>query len=163
MIGRALALAALVGSAGIGVVPVTHAKPIAVSHELLQQASIITPEGVTVDPNNNPGFPEYTDDAFIYARQALDALGIGRDKVKLCYNDFNTTISKKRTFIYTWVQGAIGRGVPIDCVGNQFHNNINFPIGEFSRLQDVLNIQPVVPIGLSEDWLLISRWITPVV
>ena len=51
MIGRALALAALVGSAGY-VVPLTHAKPIAVSHELLQQASIITPEGVTVDPNN---------------------------------------------------------------------------------------------------------------
>ena len=52
MIGRALVLAALVGSAGIDVVPLTHAKPIAVFHELLQQASIITPEGVTVDPNN---------------------------------------------------------------------------------------------------------------
>jgi hypothetical protein len=51
MIGRSLALAALVGSAGIDVVPLTHAKPIAVSHELLQQASTITPEGVTVDPN----------------------------------------------------------------------------------------------------------------
>jgi len=85
---------------------------------------------ITVDPNNNPGYPEYMDDAFIYARQALDALGIGRDKVKLCYNDFNTTISKKRTFIYNWAKGAIGRGVPIDCVGNQFHNNINFPIDD---------------------------------
>src|SRR5215469_2962516 len=83
---------------------------------------------ITVDPNNNPGYPEYMDDAFIYARQALDALGIGRDKVKLCYNDFNTTISAKRNFIYNWVKGAIDRGVPIDCVGNQFHNNINFPI-----------------------------------
>src|SRR5581483_6377872 len=31
---------------------------------------------ITVDPNNNPGYPEYMDDAFIYARQALDALGI---------------------------------------------------------------------------------------
>jgi hypothetical protein len=27
----------------------------------------------------------------------------------------------------------------------------------------VLNIQPVVPIHVSEDWLVISRWITPVV
>ena len=52
MIGRTLALAALVGSAGIDVVPLTHAESIAVSPELLQQASIITPEGVMVDPNN---------------------------------------------------------------------------------------------------------------
>jgi endo-1,4-beta-xylanase len=85
---------------------------------------------ITVDPNNNPGYPVYMDDAFIYARQALDALGIGRDKVKLCYNDYNTTISAKRDFIYNWVKGAISRGVPIDCVGNQFHNGINFPIDE---------------------------------
>jgi endo-1,4-beta-xylanase len=85
---------------------------------------------ITVDPNNNPGYPEYMDDAFIYARQALDNLGIGRDKVKLCYNDFNTTIAAKRQFIYNWVKGAISRGVPIDCVGNQFHNTINFPIDD---------------------------------
>ncbi len=85
---------------------------------------------ITVDPNNNPGYPEYMDDAFIYARQALDALGIDRTQVKLCYNDFNTTIGAKRTFIYNWVQGAISRGVPIDCVGHQFHNTINFPIDD---------------------------------
>src|ERR1043166_5274144 len=59
MIGRALALAALVGSAGIDVVPLTHAKPIAISDELLQQASIITPEGVTVDPNNKEELKKY--------------------------------------------------------------------------------------------------------
>ena len=33
--------------------------PIAVSHELLQQASIITPEGVTVDPNNKEELKKY--------------------------------------------------------------------------------------------------------
>jgi hypothetical protein len=44
-----------------------------------------------------------------------------------------------------------------------FQNNVNFPIGEFSRVQDVLNIQPVVPIQVSKDWLLITRWIIPVV
>jgi endo-1,4-beta-xylanase len=85
---------------------------------------------ITNDPNNNPGYPEYMDDAFIYARQALDAMSIGRDKVKLCYNDYNTTIPNKRSFVYSWVQGAIARGVPIDCVGHQFHNTINFPIDD---------------------------------
>lgn len=86
---------------------------------------------ITQDPSLPPGTPpEYMDDAFIYARQALDNLGVERTQVKLCYNDFNTTIPAKRQFIYNWVQGAIGRGVPIDCVGNQFHNTINFPIDD---------------------------------
>jgi endo-1,4-beta-xylanase len=85
---------------------------------------------ITVDPSAPAGPPEYMDDAFIYARQALDGLGISRDQVELCYNDYNTTIAAKRDFIYNWVKGAIARGVPIDCVGHQFHNTINFPIDD---------------------------------
>src|SRR5215472_896079 len=42
-------------------------------------------------------------------------------------------------------------------------NNTNFDIGPFGRTQNILNIQPVIPIGLSEKWNLIIRWITPVV
>ena len=86
---------------------------------------------ITQDPSLPAGTPpEYMDDAFIDARQALDALGLSRKQVELCYNDFNTTIPAKRQFVFSWVQGAIARGVPIDCVGNQFHNNINFPIDD---------------------------------
>ena len=44
-----------------------------------------------------------------------------------------------------------------------FQNNTNFPVGHYSRVQDVLNIQPVIPITLNEDWTLITRWITPIV
>src|SRR5581483_5993592 len=80
--------------------------------------------------------------AFIYARQKIENLGLDRTQVKLCYNDFNTTIPAKRNFIYSWVQGAIARGVPIDCVGNQFHNTINFPIddqGSASSKQNVID------------------------
>jgi endo-1,4-beta-xylanase len=98
---------------------------------------------ITQDPSLPAGTPpEFMDDAFIYARQALDALNIDRTQVKLCYNDFNTTIPAKRQFIFNWVQGAISRGVPIDCVGNQFHNTINFPIddqGSASSKQNVID------------------------
>jgi hypothetical protein len=59
MIGRTLALVALVGSATIDVVPLTHAEPIALSLKLLQQASIITPEGVMVDPSNKEELKKY--------------------------------------------------------------------------------------------------------
>jgi len=42
-------------------------------------------------------------------------------------------------------------------------NNTNFAIGPFDRTQNVLNIQPVIPIEASETWHLIIRWIAPIV
>jgi len=33
----------------------------------------------------------------------------------------------------------------------------------FDRTQDVLNIQPVIPFKLSEDWMVIARVIQPIV
>jgi hypothetical protein len=44
-----------------------------------------------------------------------------------------------------------------------FQNNTNFPVGRYSRVQNVLNVQPVIPVSLSEDWNLLMRWITPIV
>jgi hypothetical protein len=59
MIGRTLAIAALVGFASVDLVPPTHAEPSAVSPKRLQLASIITPEGVVVDPNNKEELKKY--------------------------------------------------------------------------------------------------------
>ena len=42
-------------------------------------------------------------------------------------------------------------------------NNSNFGIGPYDRTQNVLNIQPVIPIGISKDWNLIIRWIAPII
>ena len=44
-----------------------------------------------------------------------------------------------------------------------FQNNTNFSVGPYHQIQNVLNIQPVIPFKLSNDWNLITRWITPVV
>ncbi len=44
-----------------------------------------------------------------------------------------------------------------------FQNNSNFGVGSYNRTQDVFNIQPVVPVRLSEDWMLINRVIQPIV
>ena len=44
-----------------------------------------------------------------------------------------------------------------------FQYNANFNIGPYDRTQQVLSIQPVIPFELSEDWLLVSRWVLPVV
>ena len=42
-------------------------------------------------------------------------------------------------------------------------NNANFDFGPREKTQNVLNIQPVVPFELSEDWNLITRTIVPIV
>jgi hypothetical protein len=42
-------------------------------------------------------------------------------------------------------------------------NNNNFGIDPGYRTQDVLNIQPVIPVGISKNWNLIVRWIMPIV
>ena len=44
-----------------------------------------------------------------------------------------------------------------------FQNNTAFGIGPHNRTQNVLNIQPVIPFKLSEDWNLITRTICPVI
>jgi hypothetical protein len=44
-----------------------------------------------------------------------------------------------------------------------FQNNTNFAIGQYNRTQDVLNVQPVIPARISENWMLISRIIQPIV
>ena len=50
-----------------------------------------------------------------------------------------------------------------DLISVPFQNNLNFATGKHSQPQDVLNIQPVIPIKLNEDWNLITRWIMPVI
>jgi hypothetical protein len=41
--------------------------------------------------------------------------------------------------------------------------NWNFNIAPADRTQNVLNIQPVIPVSVGENWNLIIRWITPVI
>lgn len=50
-----------------------------------------------------------------------------------------------------------------DLISVPFQNNTNFGVGPFDRTQNVLNIQPVYPIDLSEDLLLVTRTIVPIV
>jgi len=42
-------------------------------------------------------------------------------------------------------------------------NNTAFAIGPYNRTQDVLNIQPVIPVKLTENWNVIMRIIQPIV
>jgi hypothetical protein len=43
-----------------------------------------------------------------------------------------------------------------------FQNNTNFNVGPENGTQNILNIQPVIPVELNKDWNLITRTIVPV-
>jgi len=44
-----------------------------------------------------------------------------------------------------------------------FQNNTNLNFGPEKKTQNVLNIQPVIPVSVSEDWNIITRTIVPLV
>ena len=50
-----------------------------------------------------------------------------------------------------------------DLISLPFQNNMNFDVGPADRTQNVLNIQPVWPIGLNQGWNFITRTILPVI
>src|SRR5215472_7465888 len=50
-----------------------------------------------------------------------------------------------------------------DLISVPFQNNFNFNTGPENRTVWVLNVQPVIPIHLTEDWNLITRIIMPII
>lgn len=50
-----------------------------------------------------------------------------------------------------------------DLISFPFQNNTNFNVGPNKGVQDILNIQPVIPIHLNPSWNLITRTILPLV
>src|SRR5262245_24923135 len=50
-----------------------------------------------------------------------------------------------------------------DLISVPFQNNFNFSAGPNDATIYVLNVQPVIPIHLTEDWNLITRTIMPII
>jgi hypothetical protein len=65
---------------------------------------------------------------------------------------------KSATEIAKKLQNPIG-----DLISVPFQNNTNFDFGHFNKTQNVLNIQPVIPIHITPDWNIITRTILPVI
>jgi hypothetical protein len=50
-----------------------------------------------------------------------------------------------------------------DLISFPLQNNTNFNVGPNKGTQDILNIQPVIPIHINQDWNVITRTILPLV
>ena len=50
-----------------------------------------------------------------------------------------------------------------DLISVPFQNNFNFGAGSKDKMVWILNVQPVIPIHLNDDWNLITRTIMPII
>jgi hypothetical protein len=50
-----------------------------------------------------------------------------------------------------------------DLYSFPFQNNTNFNYGPHDGTQDILNVQPVIPIHVNEDWNVVTRTILPLI
>ncbi|WP_207457292.1 endo-1,4-beta-xylanase [Herbiconiux sp. SYSU D00978] len=74
---------------------------------------------------------EYIDLAFQYADEAFNgtyAVEGANRPITLAINDYNTEQVGKRDRMHALVERALGRGVPIDAVGHQFHVSLATPV-----------------------------------
>jgi endo-1,4-beta-xylanase len=62
-----------------------------------------------------------------YIRTAFRVAREVAPEAVLCINDYNTTVPAKRDALYHLVSQLKGEGVPIDCVGHQMHDNVQWP------------------------------------
>jgi endo-1,4-beta-xylanase len=94
-----------------------------------------------IDPSQLDGFrrspwfnitgTEYIERAFRVAHEVLP-------NAKLYINDFDTTNPTKRQFLLNLMMDLKSRGVPIDGIGHQMHNNVDFPSGQ--AIADTINM-----------------------
>jgi endo-1,4-beta-xylanase len=78
------------------------------------------PDGYRRSPWFNVLGPQFIDIAFQAARAA-------NPTAKLYINDYDTTNPAKRDALLAVVRDLKNRGIPIDGVGHQMHNNIEYP------------------------------------
>jgi len=50
-----------------------------------------------------------------------------------------------------------------NLISLHFQNNTSYNAGPRERTQNVMNIQPVIPLDINENWNLITRTIFPIV
>jgi endo-1,4-beta-xylanase len=99
-----------------------------------------------IDPGQADGFrrspwfqicgTDYIDRAFQIAREVAPT-------AKLYINDYDTTNPTKRVFLLNLIQNLKARGIPVDGIGHQMHNNIDYP--SISSIVETINMFSSIP------------------
>lgn len=99
-----------------------------------------------IDPSQPDGFrrsewfqicgKDYIDKAFQVTREVAPA-------AKLYINDYDTTNPTKRAFLLNLIQDLRARGIPIDGIGHQMHNNPTYPTVQ--SIAETINLFAAIP------------------
>src|SRR4029077_7042030 len=77
-----------------------------------------------------------------------------------------TQVGTEETTAAATTTGSLQKAVqnPVSSlISVPIQNNSNFGVEPFDRTQDVLNIQPVIPVRMSDNWMLVMRIIQPII
>ena len=83
-----------------------------------------------IDPAQPDGFrrsPWFTITGTDYIDRAFQVAREMAPHARLYINDYSTTDEPKRTFLVRLISDLQQRGVPVDGIGHQMHNNIEYP------------------------------------
>jgi endo-1,4-beta-xylanase len=81
------------------------------------------PDGFRRSPWFNITGTDFIDRAFQVAHEVAP-------NAKLFISDYSTTDQPKRTFLLNLVRDLKARGIPVDAVAHQMHNNVEYPSAE---------------------------------
>jgi len=76
--------------------------------------------------------------------------------VQLAASEANATESSDEALLKA-IQNPVA-----DLISVPIQNNINFGIAPYGRVQNVISLQPVIPLNLTENWMLVTRIIQPI-
>ncbi len=79
----------------------------------------------------------------------------------LCSFVFTSMVKAQKESVESLAKAA--QNPVADLISLPFQNNINFGIGPDDDAQNILNIQPVLPVSINKNWMVITRTIAPVI
>jgi hypothetical protein len=92
------------------------------------------------------------------AQDEQSSPGGGKESAKQTATDQSASEEEQAKTLAKAVQNPVASLISVPL-----QNNTNFDIGPNNRTQNILNIQPVIPVRVSENWNLIMRVITPII
>jgi hypothetical protein len=78
--------------------------------------------------------------------------------ILVCFVFVNATFAQNESDLAKKTQNPVA-----DLISLPLQNNINFNVGSENKTQNILNIQPVIPMQLNENWNWIHRTIFPLI